>query len=69
MENGSYKIYGDKLVLRTRNRLCDTVDELINSNLFLELLSNYVRYLFRQQSRLLRVFFSLPLGTGWLFGP
>jgi energy-coupling factor transporter ATP-binding protein EcfA2 len=58
MENGSYKIYGDKLVLRTRNRLCDTVDELINSHLFLDLLSKYVRYLFRQQSRLLRVFFN-----------
>ncbi|MDO9087082.1 MAG: hypothetical protein Q7U53_12820 [Anaerolineaceae bacterium] len=58
MENGSYKIYGDKLVLRTRNRLCDTVDELINSKLFLDLLSKYVRYLFRQQSRLLRVFYN-----------
>ena len=58
MENGSYKIYGDKLVLRTRNRLCDNVDELINSGLFLDLLSKYVRYLFRQQSRLLRVFYN-----------
>ena len=58
MENGSYKIYGDKLVLRTRNRLCDTVDELINSKLFLDLLSKYVSYLFRQQSRLLRVFYN-----------
>jgi len=58
MENGSYEIYGDKLVLRTRNRLCDNVDELINSKLFLDLLSKYVRYLFRQQSRLLRVFFN-----------
>jgi len=58
MENGSYKIYDEKIVLRTRNRLCDTVDELINSKLFLDLLSKYVRYLFRQQSRLLRVFFN-----------
>lgn len=56
MENGSYQIYGDKLILRTRNRLCDTVDELITSGLFLDLLGKYVRFLFRQQSRLLRVF-------------
>ncbi len=58
MKNGSYQIYGDKLILRTRNRLCDTVDELITSGLFLDLLSKYVRYLFRQQSRLLRVFYN-----------
>jgi energy-coupling factor transporter ATP-binding protein EcfA2 len=58
MENGSYQIYGDKLILRTRNRLCDSVDELINSGLFLELLNKYVRFLFRTQSRLLRVFFN-----------
>lgn len=56
MKNGSYQIYGDKLVLRSENRVCDSVDELINSDLFLELLSKYVRFLFRTQSRLLRVF-------------
>lgn len=56
MENGSYHIYGDKLVLRIRNRVCDTVEELIESDMFLEILAKYVRYLFRQQSRLLRVF-------------
>ncbi len=56
MENGSYKIFGDKLILRTRNRLCDTVDELITSGLFLDLLGKYVTFLFRQQSKLLRVF-------------
>ena len=56
MENGSYQIYGDKLILRTRHRLCDNVDELITSGLFLDLLGKFVRHLFRQQSRLLRVF-------------
>jgi len=58
MKNGSYQIYGNKLVLRTQNRLCDSVDELINNGLFLDLLSKYVRFLFRQQSRLLRVFYN-----------
>jgi len=29
MENGSYQFYGDKLVIRIRNRVCDTVEELI----------------------------------------
>ncbi|MHB8134484.1 MAG: phosphoenolpyruvate carboxykinase [Anaerolineaceae bacterium] len=56
MENGSYQFYGDKLVIRIRNRVCDTVDELISSDIFMDLLSKYVRRLFRQQSRLLRVF-------------
>jgi GTPase SAR1 family protein len=56
MENGSYQIYSDKLVIRIRNRVCDTVDELISSEIFTDLLSKYVRRLFRQQSRLLRVF-------------
>ena len=56
MENGSYQFYGDKLVIRIRNRVCDTVDELISSEIFMDLLSKYVRRLFRQQSRLLRVF-------------
>jgi energy-coupling factor transporter ATP-binding protein EcfA2 len=58
MENGSYKIYDNKLVLRTRNRLCDNVEQLITSGLFLDLLGKFVRHLFRQQSRLLRVFFN-----------
>lgn len=44
MKNGSYQIYGNKLVLRTQNRLCDSVDELINNGLFLDLLSKYVRF-------------------------
>ncbi|HPH94560.1 MAG TPA: hypothetical protein PKW33_10025 [Anaerolineaceae bacterium] len=57
MDNGTYHIFGDKLVLRIRNnRVCDTVEELINSSLFLDILSKYVRHLARQQSRLLRVF-------------
>jgi len=56
MENGSYQFYGDKLVIRIRNRVCDTVEELISSEIFMDLLSKYVRSLFRKQSRLLRVF-------------
>ena len=56
MEFGSYKLFGDKLVLRTRNRLCDTVGELIECTLFLDLLKKYVQSLFHQQSRLLKVF-------------
>lgn len=58
MQNGLYQIYGNKLILRTRNRLCDTVDELISSDLFLDLLAKYVRYLFREHSRLLKVFYN-----------
>jgi len=56
VENGSFHIFSDKVVLRIRNRVCDTVEELINSDLFLEILAKYVRRLSRQQSRLLRIF-------------
>ncbi len=56
MEHGSYQLYADKIVIRIRNRVCDTVDELISSNIFSAVLSQYVRYLARQQSRLLGVF-------------
>jgi len=64
MENGSYQFYGDKLVIRIRNRVCDTVEELISSEIFMDLLSKYVRSLFRKQSRLLRVFKNEEKVTG-----
>jgi hypothetical protein len=56
VENGSFHIFSDKVVLRIRNRVCDTVEELVKSDLFLEVLSKYVSRLSRQQSRLLRIF-------------
>lgn len=58
MENGSYQVFDSKVVIRIRNRICDTVDEFINSDMFHDVLVKYVRSLFRQQSRLLRVFAS-----------
>jgi hypothetical protein len=42
VENGSFHIFSDKVVLRIRNRVCDTVEELVKSDLFLEVLSKYV---------------------------
>ncbi|MAT44736.1 MAG: phosphoenolpyruvate carboxykinase [Anaerolineaceae bacterium] len=56
MENGSYQIYEKKVVIRIRNRICDNVEELLSSTMFMDLLNRYVRFLFREQSRLLRVF-------------
>lgn len=56
MENGSYQVYKDKIVIRIRTRICESVDELIKSKMFMDILSNYVKSLFHQQSRLLRVF-------------
>lgn len=56
MQNGSYQIYDKKLVIRIRNRICDTVEELLSSTMFMDVLSKYVRFLFREHSRLLRVF-------------
>lgn len=56
MRDGSYQLYKDKIVIRIRNRVCDTVDELISSPIFSAVLAAYVRFLSHQQSRLLRVF-------------
>ncbi len=56
MRDGSFQLYTDKIVIRIRNRVCDTVDELISSQIFSAVLAQYVRYLAHQQSRLLRVF-------------
>lgn len=56
MEQELYQLYADKIVIRIRNRVCDTVGELISSKIFSAVLSQYVQHLARQQSRLLGVF-------------
>ena len=46
MENGSYQVYKDKIVIRIRTRICEFVDELIKSKMFMDILSNFVKVSF-----------------------
>ena len=51
-----YQFYEGKIVLRIRNTICDTPDELLTTDVFADVLKRYVQHLSRQRSRLLRLF-------------
>jgi len=56
MQNGSYRIFKDKVVIRIKDRLCDTPTELLSSKLFLQMLTHSITTLSRRNSRLLDIF-------------
>ena len=56
MWNGSYRIFKDKVVLRIKDRLCETPTELLSSKLFLQILTQSIASLSRRNSRLLGIF-------------
>jgi len=56
MQNGSYLFIHDKIILRVRNRVCNTTEELLSSPLFDAVLRRYLKDLTRQNSKLLGVF-------------
>lgn len=56
MQNGSYRIFKDKVIIRIKDRLCDTPSELLNSKLFMQLLTQSIASLSRRNSRLLSIF-------------
>jgi hypothetical protein len=56
MNNGSYHFYQNKIVLRVRNRVCNTPEELLSSDLFATVLSHYLKELELQNSKLLGIF-------------
>lgn len=56
MQNGSYRILKDKVVLRIKDHICDTPGELISSPLFLQMLMHSIRALAQRNSRLLDIF-------------
>lgn len=56
MQHGSYRILKDKVVLRIRDRICDTPAELLSSTLFLQMLTHSITTLTRRGSRLLDIF-------------
>src|SRR5512138_1153287 len=52
----SYQIFDGKIIIRLRNTVCDTSEELLTSRIFMDILKRYVHDLSHKQSRLLRVF-------------
>jgi hypothetical protein len=56
MQNGSYKIFNGKVIIRSRDRMCDNPDELLSSSLFFEILKRSISELTRRQSRLQGIF-------------
>ena len=57
MENyGSAKFVDNKVVLRLKDRICETPEELLTSTLFYDIVERYIRNLKKKDSRLLAVF-------------
>ena len=56
MENGSFHFFPDKFILRVHNRLCNSSEELLNSDPFEAFYHAYLGSLKRHQSKLLDIF-------------
>ena len=52
----SYRIYDGKVIIRIRDRICDTPEELVQSGLFRDVITKYIAQLQKQRSRLLNIF-------------
>jgi len=59
--NQSYKFVGKKVIILLRDRVCETPDDLLSSELFTEIVTRFVARLKGRQSPLLRAF-GKPLG-------
>ena len=56
MQNGSYRLIKDKVVIRIKDRVCETPKEMLSSSLFLQVLKQCITDLSRRNSPLLRIF-------------
>jgi energy-coupling factor transporter ATP-binding protein EcfA2 len=56
IQNGSYRIFKDKVVIRIKDRVCETPTELLSSKLFLTILNQCIMTLTRRDSRMLEIF-------------
>ncbi|MCJ7471619.1 MAG: hypothetical protein MUP02_02255, partial [Actinobacteria bacterium] len=56
MKNYSSKIFEKKVIIKINKRLCETPEELIESELFLEILKRCIKNLSRRNSALLDIF-------------
>lgn len=63
IQNGSYRIFKDKVVIRIKDRVCETPTELLSSKLFLTILNQCVVALSRRDSRMLRIFENYRAGS------
>lgn len=51
-----FQVFDGKIILRIRNTICDTPEEMLTTTAFAEVLKRYVANLTNQNSRLLRIF-------------
>lgn len=56
MNGSDYQFLEEKVVLRIKDRICDTADELLSSDLFLKVLTRCIHNLNHRNSRLLSIF-------------
>lgn len=56
MQNGSYLFIRDKVILRVRNRVCNTTEELLSSPLFDAILHRFINELISKNSKYLAIF-------------
>ncbi len=61
MENFSYQLFDDKVILRVRDRVCSKPEHLLANPLFREVLQHYIAELSRKRSPLLSVFARDPV--------
>ncbi|NLV66970.1 MAG: phosphoenolpyruvate carboxykinase [Spirochaetes bacterium] len=52
----SFRETGNKIIIYTKGRLCETQDEMLQSDLFVRVLERYIENLKQQESRLLEIF-------------
>ena len=56
MKNYSYTISGKKVIITINKRLCETPEELIDSDLFIEILNRCIKNLSKRNSTLIKIF-------------
>ncbi|HEY9078368.1 MAG TPA: hypothetical protein VIO61_17665 [Anaerolineaceae bacterium] len=61
MSSSSYTISDNKVVIRFRDRSCDTSEELLTSRLFKDILTRCIHDLAQRRSRLLNIFGHTPV--------
>jgi len=64
MESGTYRFFNGKVIIRLRDRVCDTAEKLLSSPLFGEILKRGIKDLSRRNSRLLHVFDHREISDG-----
>lgn len=56
MTTGTYRLVGKKVIIRLRDRVCETPEELIKSDLFREIISRFLQNMKKRHSPLLQIF-------------